>query len=42
MSRLLGELQGLTSLQALDVLSPFGGGGGPGQGLVVWARELVK
>ncbi|KAI7839467.1 hypothetical protein COHA_006735 [Chlorella ohadii] len=39
-SRLLGELQRLTSLQQLDVLSPFTGAGG--QGLVVWARELVQ
>lgn len=39
-SRLLGELQRLTSLQQLDVLSPFTGAGG--QGLVVWARELMQ
>lgn len=39
-SRLLGELQRLTSLQQLDVLSPFTGAGG--QGLVVWARELIQ
>lgn len=42
-SRLLGELQRLTSLQQLDVLSPLmGAGGPPGQGLVVWARELIQ
>ncbi|EFN59504.1 hypothetical protein CHLNCDRAFT_138138 [Chlorella variabilis] len=38
-SRLLGELQGLTSLQLLDILSPAFGSG---QGLVVKARELAK
>jgi hypothetical protein len=38
-SRLLGELQGLTSLQLLDILSPALA---PGQGLVVRARELAK
>lgn len=39
-SRLLGELQRLTSLQRLDVLAPWAAA--PGQGLVVWARELAK
>ena len=38
-SRLLSELQGLTSLQLLDILSPAMV---PGQGLVVRARELAK
>lgn len=37
-SRLLGELQGLTSLQLLDILSPAFA---PGQGLVMRARELA-
>ena len=38
-SRLLSELQGLTALQLLDILSPAMV---PGQGLVVRARELAK
>lgn len=39
-SRLLGELQRLTSLQRLDVLAPWAAA--PGQGLVVFAKELAK